>query len=52
MVSPLLEQGTDVEGAMPGGRMALMMAAMCNRWDVVDFLLRQGPGRTPATPVA
>jgi ankyrin repeat protein len=42
MVELLLEHGAHVEGAMPGTRTALMMAAMFNRCDVVDLLLTRG----------
>jgi ankyrin repeat protein len=49
MVALLLERGADVDGAMPDDRTTgrpddrttLMMAAMFNRCDVVDLLVRQ-----------
>ena len=47
MVSLLLERGTDVEGAMPGGRTALMIAAM---WWISCYA--GVPGRTHAMPAA
>ena len=42
MVKLLLEHGADVEGATPGGKTALMMAAMFNRREIVDLLLAHG----------
>ena len=38
----LLEHGVDPDGCGDDGRTALMMAAMFNRTEIVDYLLQQG----------
>ncbi|MCR8721596.1 ankyrin repeat domain-containing protein, partial [Pseudomonas syringae] len=42
VVKLLVEAGADVEGAAADGRTALMMAAMFNRNEIVDYLIGQG----------
>ena len=42
MIETLLEHGADVEGASPDGRTALMIAAMFNRVEMVEFLIGKG----------
>ena len=42
MVKLLLEAGAQLDGASFDGRTALMMAAMFNRTEIVDYLLAQG----------
>lgn len=42
MVKALIEGGALVEGASSDGRTALMMAAMFNRTEMVDYLVSQG----------
>ena len=38
----LVENGAEVEGASADGRTALMMAAMFNRMEIVDYLISKG----------
>jgi uncharacterized protein len=42
VISALLDNGADVEGASPDGRTALMIAAMFNRVDIVEMLIARG----------
>lgn len=42
VVKALIEGGAPVEGASADGRTALMMAAMFNRTEIVDYLLSVG----------
>ncbi|WP_407315722.1 ankyrin repeat domain-containing protein [Pseudomonas sp. nanlin1] len=42
MVRLLVEGGAQVDGAAGDGRTALMMAAMFNRIELIDYLLAQG----------
>ncbi|MBA1291767.1 ankyrin repeat domain-containing protein [Pseudomonas lurida] len=50
VVKALIEGGTPVEAASSDGRTALMMAAMFNRVEMLDYLLAQGanPNATDA----
>ena len=42
MIEVLLEHGADIEGASPDGRTALMIAAMFNRVELVEYLIGHG----------
>ncbi|WP_313432483.1 ankyrin repeat domain-containing protein, partial [Pseudomonas sp.] len=42
MIRLLLESGVPVDAAAQDGRTALMLAAMFNRTEIVDYLLAQG----------
>ena len=42
MVKTLVEGGAQVEGASFDGRTALMMAAMFNRGEIIDYLISKG----------
>lgn len=49
-----MEGGAEVEGSSFDGRTALMMAAMFNRTEIVDYLIGQGanPRATDANGVS
>ena len=38
----MVENGADIEGASFDGRTALMMAAMFNRTEIIDYLISKG----------
>jgi ankyrin repeat protein len=42
VVKALVESGAQVEGSSFDGRTALMMAAMFNRVEIVDYLISKG----------
>jgi len=42
VVKALVEAGAEIEGSSFDGRTALMMAAMFNRVEIVDYLIGQG----------
>ncbi|MNN69875.1 Ankyrin repeat protein [compost metagenome] len=46
MIRLLLEHGVPVDAAAQDGRTALMLAAMFNRREILDYLLAQGADPT------
>lgn len=52
MIRLLVEHGVPVDAAAQDGRTALMLTAMFNRSEILDYLLAQGPTRRTRTPAA